>query len=631
VTVTGNRFLTILLIASLFHAVPAHAELIIEAQLTPAKAIVGEPVTLTITVTGANAPVEKPELPSFTYFRAYSQGHSQEISISGGQMTSRSVFSYVLIPDTVGRHSLGQIELVIGGRIYRTAELDVEVGEPVAGTPFQKAKPSPAPLPVLPPTRSLPPEYMAGQEIFVRPWVDKDEVYLGEPIYLTYTIYTRVSATFKGFSEEPALKGFWVEEFPPQQTVRQQEKWLGNYRYVVADVRILALFPTETGLYNLEPGVLNVDIERRQVDPFDQFVSWDIFGRRRVSRRRRQPLMVTTVPKLLATQTIPIRVLPLTEEGRPRDFSGAVGKYRLEAAVDQRRVEVGEPVTYTLKLTGEGNLNTVELPKLPEIDHFKSYDSSESLNMRTDRLVVEGEKIKQTVLIPKKEGDYRIPPLEFSYFDTGSHRYRRIKTQEIVLKILPGEKPVTEVVPPELAPLPEEVELIGEDIRFVKHAPGRWVTERTFLFSRGSYWVAVSVLFLAGPLVIALAHLVERLLKKEGGARFRRSYRVARRRLGEAKSHLKVGQEREFYESTAKALYGYFADRLNLEPGAIGWSVLQERLSGKVSEEDMGGLKVLFEKMDFSRYAMGETNLENMKADYESAARTISRFEGSRL
>ena len=57
---------------------------------------------------------------------------------------------------------------------------------------------------------------------------DKDEVFVNEPVMLTYTLFTRLSATYKGFEKEPTTTGFWVEDFPPEKTIRRTEKMLNG-------------------------------------------------------------------------------------------------------------------------------------------------------------------------------------------------------------------------------------------------------------------------------------------------------------------------------------------------------------------------------------------------------------------
>ena len=622
-----QRILTLLAVFLFGLTSFASAEVDIETSIQPSRVSVGEPLELTIVISGAGTGIRPPKIPEYEHFRSYSQGHSEEISFVNGRMSSKSVFSFVLIPNTPGRYVLDRIEVVIGNKRYKTGALEVDVLQSTAQTPRPSGKPQAR---IVPPTsRSLPPEYMTGQEIFVRAWTNKEEVYINEPVYLTYTLYTRASATFKGFDEEPVTHGFWVEEFPPQGLQTRHEKKIGGYRYVIADVRTLALFPTKAGIYSVEPGKLKVDVEIRQRDPFSQFYSRDIFGR----PRRRAPTFFTELqPRILETEAIRISVKPFPRRSRPKNFEGAVGRYRLEASLDAREVEEGEAVTYSLHLKGEGNLNTVELPELPAMDHFKYYEGKSSLDLRKDRFIVEGEKTIETVLLPRKAGDYTIPKLKFTYFDPFKDKYVTLETPQLRLKVKKSTKE-ERPLPPRVKPpgVSKDLERLEEDIHFIKTKPGPQKQVSRPLFLKPECWIWIGAVLLAAILVLFGRGIWGRMGQDRQGLRMKRSHQIARQRLKSAKSSLKVKHEREFYDKLSHSVYGYFADKLNIEPGAVGIGALEMKLQDRASSEEIGRVKKLFSEIDFGRFSTAQVSLGEMKRIYEEADHVISHFEGKHL
>src|SRR3990167_1148715 len=192
-------------------------------------------------------------------------------------------------------------------------------------------------------------------------------------------------------------------------TAKKTEQFIGGQRYVVADVRNLALFPTQAGVFTIDPGTLSTVVEVRQQNDFDSFFSYNIFGRRGGSF---PPAFVSQVfSKSLSTEPVTVTVKALPETGRPESFSGAVGEYAIESSIDKRQVEAGDPVTFRVRVSGRGNINTVQTPPPAAMEDFRIYDSASSANVRKERLVVEGEKTTETVLVPRKPGTYTIPPL----------------------------------------------------------------------------------------------------------------------------------------------------------------------------------------------------------------------------
>jgi len=127
----------------LFLTVASYAEIGIETSIQPSRIRLGDTARLTIIVSGAGDSVRPPQLPKLANFTTYSQGHSQEITFINGRMSSRSVFSFALIPNLAGKHVLGQIDIPIGNKVYKTGVLELEVtqnGSPAPSIPIRSPK-----------------------------------------------------------------------------------------------------------------------------------------------------------------------------------------------------------------------------------------------------------------------------------------------------------------------------------------------------------------------------------------------------------------------------------------------------------------------------------------------------------
>ena len=616
----------------LLSSVSVYAEMAIETSVSKSRVAVGEELLLDISISDADGAISKPVISSIEGFSYYSQGHSQEITIINGHQSTRSVFTYVLVANAPGKKTIGPFEISVGGKIYKVAavEADVTPGGSGSQTPSNASPYSQGPV-VAPPPRALPQDGVTNQDIFVKAWLDKDEVYVNEPAILTYTIYTRLSSTYKGFEKEPVTTGFWVEDFPPEKTIRRTEQIFNGSRYVVADVRKMALFPTQVGAFTVDPGALATTVEVRDRDDFDSFFSYNIFG-------QRSPMtssFVTQVfSKTLPTQPVSLVAKALPEAGKPANFSGAVGNYRIESSVDKTEAEEGTPITYRVRISGDGNINTVETPSLPKMDHFKVYDSSSSVHISKEHLVIEGEKITETVLVAKKAGAYTIPPLEFSYFDTVSRAYKTLHTSAHRLTINPGTEPENQpgssagIEPVEKG----DVGVLGKDIRFIKKTNEKkaWIAQP--LYQNPLYW-ALDLLLLIGSFVFLFLSA-----RKVGdardlrGMRLRRSHRVARQRLRKSEHLLKKGDHDGFYAEISKALYDYFADKLNIPAQRVDLETIQTGLDGgSSSPELLAEIKALFDELALGRFASVEKSDEEMKRVYGMADRVITVFERAKL
>ena len=133
-------FIVTFLFMGLQPAAPALAEINIEASVNPARTSVGEPVELMIAVTGASGGIKPPKLPELQGFSSYSQGHSEEFSFVNGKASSRTVFTFVLVPAEEGTFIIDSLVIPIDGKNFKTGNLKIEVG-PAAITNHGSAVP----------------------------------------------------------------------------------------------------------------------------------------------------------------------------------------------------------------------------------------------------------------------------------------------------------------------------------------------------------------------------------------------------------------------------------------------------------------------------------------------------------
>jgi hypothetical protein len=629
------RHKILVLTSVLFLSAAAHAEVAIETAVSRSILPVGEQLTLDIIISNAQGRIESPKINSIDGFTSYSQGHQQEFSMINGQTSSRSIYTYVLVANSEGQKTIGPFQIVIGGKEYKVAPVKVEVtktGAPQGGYTWQPQTPVSTP-----PQRAMPSGNVGDQDVFVKAWIDKDEVWVGEAATVTYTMFTRLSATFKGFDKEPVTTGFWVEDFPPEKTIRRTEQFLNGQRYVVADVRKMALFPTQSGVFTIDPGVLAATVEVRSDQTFQTFVSGNIFG----SRRGYFPgQVVEIVPKSLKTDAIQLTAKTLPETGKPQAFSGAVGQYEIESSIDKDRVEAGDPITLRVRVKGKGNINTLKMPKLPLMDDFKVYDSSTSTNVQKEKLIVEGERITETVIVPRKPGTYEIPAIAFIFFDPVTGAYQTVRSDPhklVVTGTIQPDEPVSSS-----AGLPasgaffgpetkEDVDLLAQDIRYIKTSdPGRKVPTKE-LYRDPFYWLGMGLLFFFALGTIFLSGRRTGELADVRDSRLRRSHAAARAKLKAAGQLMKGTESDPFYAEISRAVTGYFADKFNLSPQGLSLERVEELAKEHVSAEHTNRIKKLFHEMSMGRFARTQKSREEMKELYDLADEVITDFEKVKL
>lgn len=569
---------------------------------------VNQPFTLIIEYSGGNAnDAPEPELPDLSAFATYlgASGTSSSFQFINGRMSVSKSFSFRYLATKEGQFEIPPAQVTFKGEVFKVQPVTLQV---VKG---------PAPAPQAPGARlQEAPGTDAGIEnnLFLRAVVDRRRVYQNQPVVVTFRIYTRLEVNSYAITKLPATTGFWAEELQlPSRPVQGQEV-VGGRQFVVADLKKMALFPTSPGTVTIEPMGIECEVReprtRRPRDFFDSFFDDPFFGR--------------MVRKAIYSQPVSIEVVPLPEAGKPADFSGAVGNFRLSAALDKSDVETNEAVTLTVRISGTGNIMMVREPVVSIPSDLEQYKPkvAEEINRSAD--VISGSKTFEYVLVPRYPGDHHIKPVRLSFFDVASNTYRTVTSPELVVRVRKGAR---EVAVMGGAMSKEEVRLIGQDIRFIKSDVRLQPRGRQPFRSGLLVGVALCPLLLLGVAIAYRRHL-DRLAGDVAYARNRRANRLAMRRLHKAKGLIGAKTEKEFYAEVARSLLGYVADKLNTSAaGLISEEAERQLLQRNAPPAQVEALMSCLRECDYRRFAPTSATIEDMKQFYERARAAIVGLE----
>lgn len=551
-------------------------------------------VTLTLSIQGGRGGEADIDLGETGGFRVYSAGTSQSVSIVNGAVTSSITHNYLLSPRSEGTHRVGPFRVVIGGEEATAPAVEVRV---VRGAP----SPAPTPSSRKDSRNDEPPA------AFIRSSLDKQEAFVGEQVTLTFRLYTRVRFAGDPAYSPPSTEGFWAEDLPPQRRFYDE---IRGTNYLVNEVKT-ALFPARAGRLVVGPATLRYHEDAFfSSDPFDL-----LRGGLRGGRRR-------PVEETLRTDSLPVTVKPLPEAGRPAEFAGAVGSFRLRAALDKDSVAANEPVTLTVTLEGEGNVQGATLPEPPSPESFKVYDSGSSTETSKEEYRVRGKKTYTRVFVPRYGGEYTLAPIAFSFFDPKAGEYVTRTAGPFPVRVS-GE-------PPEAEAAQKEIERREEDLRYLKEpATIEWGPRRRGAPIRALVAVNIAPLFLLGALLAWRRHRA-RYDRDRAWARARRAGGVARKALAEARAHLREEDSREFAAALGRGVTGYLGDRTNLS--VLGMTAKETVGAVERLGRDAGlaeALSRFLAASDRARYApdpMPVSERERLLADGEELVRRISRL-----
>ena len=559
-----------------------------------------EAAGLTVNIIGSTRSIDEPEVPEVRDLVIYSQGHSKNISLVNGQFTVSHTHTFLIQPQKPGTYRIGPVRVKYGRQTAKSPVLTLEVTQRTAPSPKHGGSTVDGGMASSGVARK---SKTPGGEIFITNTVDRDTVYVNQQITATFRFYRRINLWENPEYSPPSFSGFWVEKLPQNRYFTKVD----GKRHEVTEIQT-ALFPTAPGEHGIDPAGLRVVLDDSMRDMFSFF-----------SRGK---------PVDLETPAIPIRVLPLPENGKPAEFDGCVGGFSIQANVQESSPRVNEPLTLTVDVEGIGNIQT--LPDVPfsDTENFRLYDSKSEFTTEAAGSTIRGKKTFERIIVPLKEGNLEIPPLHLSYFDPEKGEYSRASTRPIRLQILPGAQRET---PQEdyLSFLSQkEIKVLGKDIEYIVPLEGKVKDQHGLLIHSSLYWlfhlVPIGALFAA----LGIKHHRERILEDMGYARSRGALKESVRILKNSRQYLKTGDSDGYCREIARALNRYFADKFNIEAaGLTGSQVIAACRNRGLSEELLERLDRYYTTCDMAKFAGGRVDDEEIAGLSKKVGATLRRME----
>jgi hypothetical protein len=540
--------------------------------------------------------------PNFNPFVVLSgPNQSTNMQFVNGQMSGSVTYTYYLYARQTGKYSIGAASVEYKGTTLQTQQVQIEV---VQGKPQTQQKEADA-------------SQNVGDNLFIRAFSDKQRVKQGEPVTVTYKLYTRLQVSGYDIAKAPVYQGFWAEEIDqPKQPAVVNETSEGK-QYRVAMIRKTALFPTQSGKLVISPlevrCAYQLQSRKKSNDPFDSFFNDPFFSR------------MQNVEQDFKTNPLAVTVDPLPGNP-PAGFSGAVGRFTFAAAADKKEVKTGDPITLRLTITGSGNIKLLTPPKPNLPADFEAYDPKVTDEITRDGGVIRGKKVAEYLVIPRNAGDRAIEPIAFSYFDLDRNGYSTVRSQRFDFTVLQGK----DVSSGTAIASKSDVRLLGEDIRFLKLTMGELQPIGESLFADN----LLIALFVFPPIAFLGAFVFRKRQEKLSGKvdqlRFAKAGREATKRLKQARKLFSQGNTENYHSEVSKALMGYLEDKLHIPKASLTIDEAATLLEQHhVTSETVQTLRSCIERADFARFAPSSDTQQARAELLDAAAGIINNVERS--
>ena len=459
--------------------------------------------------------------------------------------------------------------------------------------------------------------------------LSEQQCYVGQPVVLTVKFY--VSADIGDFQFNiPALTNgaFEVEEADVSDPQAKLYRLHTGMTVMVSQYRVKhnnmeailvtfskILIPKRPGLIAMPEASVSANVavgRARSRDLFDSFLGGQIQYKR---------FSVNSEP-------LNLNVLPVPDEGKPSEFYGLIGQYTISASAAPTQVNVGDPITLTIKIGGSKYLKPVQWPDLEQVRELM--DNFKIPLQKASPTIDKGFKVFTQTIRANNDKVTRIPPIPLASFDAGEGKYVTKYTEPIELDVAPTKVLTSaDLEGADFVPVNREVEAIKK---------GLSANYEDFDALKNMSFSPVAALVHPGYAVLwaaPLIGLVSSLLIKLGTHTSPEKIAARRRRqaCGKAIRQLKkipstdVQQHNEWLVSTMKQ---YIGDRFDKTAGSLTPDDCDEAIrtatnDGQAAEQ----YKEIINNFEAGRYASIEVHIDSQKI--EEVIDLIRRIEKKRM
>ena len=376
------------------HTSSVWAETSVNLDIDRTDAALSDTILLKINVISCDAD-RPPSVLGLEHFSVENGGTSNRYQMINGKISSEKDYNFYITPLKKGTFTIGPAQISCDGKIYKSSIVVLKIDD----------------------SNSL---KTAGKNrsLFAVADINKNHGYTGQ-IFLYNLKFYRLKDVSQVSLDLPDIEGLVFKKLGKHKeyisTIRGKKFSIIELKYaVIAD---------KAGTFLISPALFKMSVIENRMSQRNRFFNDSFFNIQRA------------VPVSVHSNELDLIVKPLPESGRPKNFSGLVGKFSINSSLSPEKIKTGESATLTTIISGRGNVRLIPDLKFLEIENIKVYADQPSMEIDN----ISGKKIMKWAIVPQKKGIYTIPSMTLSYFDSEYGRYVTGKTDPLTLDVTLGK------------------------------------------------------------------------------------------------------------------------------------------------------------------------------------------------
>jgi len=347
-----------------------------------------ETFSLTIVMENCSGDANLPDVDGLKILSSYS---NSRVNIINGHMDKIKELGYEVVAVKKGLLKIPSFNVKTDKGIFATNSLELKVveGKQSANVPGK-------------------------DHIFFKTFLSRQKMFIGQKVFYKVIIYSDEGIVKLGFTK-PLFKNFSSKRLPD----KQYSQIVAGKAYSVNEITF-SLIPFKASKGNIE----SASIEARVVEPSgriskDPFFNDPFFSSNFTNTRR----------KFFNIPPVPYEIKALPENNSKAFSLDVIGKIKAFSSIDKKRLSINDSITYTLKISGEGNLSSTKFPDLIGAEGIKIYKDKSSSSINSSGNIEKGSVSQKYIVVASKNGEFEIPSFKVRYFDPENEKWKEIKIE----------------------------------------------------------------------------------------------------------------------------------------------------------------------------------------------------------
>ena len=436
------------------------------------------------------------------------------------------------------------------------------------------------------------------EKLFINLELEKEEAYIGEHISVIATFYSK----YENYLEiediaVPDYEGFWHNEIAIPQTVKPKQTFYNNIHYASLTFHKKLLIPQKTGKIIIKP-----------YESTCILLDWAGRPDKKIVARSKEKI---------------INIKPLPVKNKPKNFSGAVGDFRIISEIDKTEIKTNQTITIKIVISGNGNFELFDPLKINIHNSFDALDPKETNNYEITSDGIIGRKTYKYTFIARKPGDYTIPAIQFAFFDPQKERYTTLATIPYNIKVNKND----DIDEDMYNTYSSQMEELGKDIYSIKTSNFKLQRKNNFIFGSAIFYLAylIPIVLFIGIILYRKKQINEKINYKQTISK--RANKTSQKKLKKAETFMKMNKQDDFYEEITNALWDFVSDKFSIPSSELTRENITEILLTKnIEQTTINNFIDIINKCEFVRYAPATTDI-SMQSIFEASNEIIKTME----